>query len=132
MTDEQLIVLIRTLTKKRERLEEIDDIPLPLEPKVPIHCTFKGWEKYRKKRKKFEEVVVLKTDNRDKLQEEIPKLKLQIMDGLPAKNVWFVTECGKYAVAHQTNDWAMDPGTLHIKEKPNVEKLSKIQHQISA
>ena len=130
MKQEELIEKVDQYLETKKKIKEIKEMVVPPFVEKPIAVYAKDWNEYQKKRGEYDRAVYAKGEGLKAEEEKKKSLWNDIKEMLPQSNIWFVTDNNKYAVAHQSNDWPMDEGKLHIMENPVITELKEIRHQI--
>jgi len=125
-----LLKTIQELNDVKSEIKKIDDIICPPFEEKPISATLQEFDAYRSNKKKYDEVVELKSTKAKELKKAKEELELSIIKQLPASNTWFIIAGGKFAVGHRSDDWPSSNGSVLIVENPVKEELKEIRHQI--
>lgn len=123
---------LKDLIEKYLQADSLKHCPLvePLKPTPLRSYKVVQWNNYHRA------MTDWATDHKDweekknEIESVYKKASEDLMNYIPNRLTWFITEDESYAVAIQISDWPGDPPKLIIKTNPVVDELPVLRCQI--
>lgn len=104
-TNENLKQLIVSCLDCELEIDRKGRVTLKKEPEMPTEITVSSYDNYVQKLTDWrQEMENLKSEYSD-LKEDLKRKKYELQNIIPTWNIWFVTDCGKYAAAIKLYNW---------------------------